>query len=401
MNPGGLLPSVGTLRDIEKRHSSFTRQRGTVFVFVSQVHPTYLGLKMEYTVPRFSYILKGSPWDWEDRGNIAMKDIKNNQAETQRDGGGMDLYGNFLEWHVDRIRQAPFPGNPFDYMEFPIAWDRSRPLIEHLHYIYKAYCKELKDFGIIDEGVQEECKTICESILSAMAELMHYKKGNPIDKLNIIHKKLDFKKYLRILRRNNRPFFRMRAERNRTSEKDFYHVPFDQLYYSKSYRFSVMGHPCLYLGYSKEVCFAEMESTEGSIAEFKIRGINTEFKIMDLTLVNIKNSNDMFRIWPVLAACYVAPPRSEKEVFKEEYIFPQLLTEYIMTKLKVEGLMYYSCRNKELNPLEETYVNLVLFSKMQASGYEDLCCLNNIPMLKPKYDETLMGKLKIERIYNT
>lgn len=319
----------------------------------------------------------------------------------------MKQYFDFMEWHVDRVRQQPYPGNTFDYMEFPIRWERSRPLIEHLHYIFKAYIAELKEFGAINENVISDCKKICESILRAMSKAMHYQRGHCVDDVDTIGSILQFGKFIRPVPEkddegNNKDvtLYRMRGKKNLTAEEEFYHIPFDSLGFSNTERFSVMGHPCLYLGYSKEGCLAEIACTEGTMAEFSVK---KELKVVDLTIKAINDSNDMFCLWPVLAACYVAVPRPEEKeaTFKEEYVFPQILTSYFMEYGdNVDGIKFYSCRYPKLDPQKETYMNLVLYSRMEESGHRNFCNLDRIPKIVPRYDDKLMGKLKVKKIYN-
>ena len=327
-------------------------------------------------------------------------------------------------------------------MEFPIAWDRSRPLVEHLYYIYKAYCKELKDFSNIDDDIRKDCKTICENILWIIAKSMNIiNKGDTNDetiktKFDKIYKKLKFDpKPLYTLReekeqseektkeedeRKERPIilYRLRAQKNLFMHEDFYHVPFDKLYLSNTERFSAMGYPCLYLGYSAEDCLFELEKKKGTIAEMKLNG---KLMILDLTLPPLgtqRKINDMFLLWPLLAACYVAPPRSLHANFKEEYVFPQQLTRYLLEegipkdeknteRVKVDGIRYYSCRKKDLDPQKEDYMNLVLFTNMDKKknrkkplqDENTICSPVDFSILSNRYDMNLMNKFEITKIY--
>ena len=351
----------------------------------------------------------------------------------------MELYSKFLEWHVGNF--GPCMGERYDYMEFPIAWDRSRPLIEHLYYIYKAYCKELKDFSNIDEVVQEECKTICENILWIIARAMNLiskdNKNNETikSKFDEIFNKLKpygWKERFIELAGNKGDsgnssktltLYKLRQEKHLFAHNDFYHVPFDKLYLSNTERFSAMGYPCLYLGYSAEDCLFELEKKKGTIAEMKLIA---KLKILDLTMPPLgtqRKINDMFLLWPLLAACYVAPPRSLHANFKEEYVFPQQLTRYLLEKgipkdeknterVKVDGIRYYSCRKKDLDPQKEDYMNLVLFTKMHEDNsnednsnkeerQENETLHSPVPFstLMKRYDMNLMNKFEITKIY--
>ena len=358
--------------------------------------------------------------------------MSNNKTKSEKpkpkNGGSMELYSKFLEWHVGNF--GPCMGERYDYMEFPIAWDRSRPLIEHLYYIYKAYCKELKDFSNIDEVVQEECKTICENILWIIARAMNLiskdNKNNETikSKFDEIFNKLKpygwEERFIELAGNKGDSgnssktltLYKLRQEKHLFAHNDFYHVPFDKLYLSNTERFSAMGYPCLYLGYSAEDCLFELEKKKGTIAEMKLNG---KLMILDLTLPPLgtqRKINDMFLLWPLLAACYVAPPRSLHANFKEEYVFPQQLTRYLLEKetvngKEVNGIRYYSCRKKDLDPQKEDYMNLVLFTNMDKKknrkkplqNENTICSPVDFSILSNRYDMNLMNKFEITKIY--
>lgn len=341
---------------------------------------------------------------------------KPKSQEQEKKGKKMASYKEFVDWHVDRIYHRPYPGRAHDYMDFPIVWDRSCPLIERLHYIFKAYIKELKEFDERNQKERQSCKEICESILWIIAKTMNLTRrvgsnvtkcntNDAFDKIFDILYKYGLKKNIINLSKEKDTLYRLRSQKYLLKREDFYHIPFDELYLSNSERFSAMGHPCLYLGYSEEDCLIELEQKKGTIAEYHIRknlDATNQINVLDLTLPTFEKQKDstiMFLVWPLLAACYVAVPRPETihVNFKEEYVFPQQLTRYLLEKEDVDGIRYYSCRNRLLDPTIKDYMNLVLFSEMPIK--EDFYSLDSIPTLTSRYDNNLMKVFEIKNIH--
>ena len=47
--------------------------------------------------------------------------------------------------------------------------------------------------------------------------------------------------------------------------------------------------------------------------------------------------------------------------FKEQYIFPQFITMYIKKYLGVEGIVYYTTRDENIDPSKDDDKNIALF----------------------------------------
>lgn len=166
----------------------------------------------------------------------------------------------------------------------------------------------------------------------------------------------------------------------------FRHIPFDSRYLCKTERYSIAGYPCLYLGYSEDVCYLEMGKVDCSCIKLKLKE-GKKLSCFDLTLRYFDNDqNVLVKFWPLVAACNLIPFYCvfTKEVytpsnigFKEEYIIPQLLTMYIHKKFPkvVDGIRYYTVRNEDLNPFCDKYMNLILFTRYhkQIRFDKDLC----------------------------
>ena len=297
-------------------------------------------------------------------------------------------WNNFIKWHARRYLQNRARGIvTYDTLEFPIHWDRSIPLYQHLFYIFRYYIDEIQAFPDNDFNINR-VKNICNNVLKAYTRALHGHMDRAID---ILNDEIDLQDYIKTIPQKT-DLYRLRSDKeNLKGKNDFLHVPFDKIYLCNSMRFSMPGEPCLYLGYSKDVCYRELGlDCGGSLGHFIT---NEDIQVIDLTLDAQKNENsNMFEFWPILAACYVAPD-SRKANFKEEYIFPQVLMNFIKNKYKESfaGLRYYTCRKTDLNPFSEEYMNIALFTKNKNT--EVLSIDDDYPLFESPYDERLSDML--------
>lgn len=321
------------------------------------------------------------------------------------------LYHRFIALHIDehhkRIVQNPAV---YDYYEFPIYWDRRLSLEEYLFRIFKVYIEELKHFNTSESAKidVDSVTKICNAVLNSFHEAMQWNLDKALQVLDKcgIYEELLTQSIETIL--DGKRFYRLRADDCLIDKNDFLHVPFTTRYKCNCRRFSMAGTPCLYLGYSEEVCRKELEKpTGGSIGKF----VNTkEFKVIDLTLNMQRNQNvSFFQIWPILAACYVTPPDRDGD-FKEEYLFPQIIMKYIETKIRttgndknIIGIRYYTCRYKNLDVRSERYMNIALFTSPKYLPIEEqhnkgINIEGDYPyLINNPYDESLSELFKFEK----
>lgn len=186
---------------------------------------------------------------------------------------------------------------------------------------------------------------------------------------------------------NTEVFYRARCGEI-TSADDMFHVPVNKNYLCKSNRFSESGYPALYLSNSETGCMAEIEAP-WTVAKFKMKeAYSDEIKILDLTFLNFKTYKPIYEdpgedisqkamhlLWPLLAACYCISFRCDiehrqyepKRDYKVEYVFPQMLSRFLREERSVDGIKYFTVRDENLNPNEETMADFVFFT----NGYNE------------------------------
>lgn len=317
-----------------------------------------------------------------------------------------ELWNSFMDWHVDRYNRDRARGRvTYDTLEFPIRWDRSIPLLQHLYYIFSYYTEELEEFNKKDNELTQTCLTevrdICNWVLNSIRCAKQWETGAVAKLLENIK---EFIKNCTFEIDKNTDFYRLRNEEGLTSKSDFMHVPFDKLHLCNSMRFSMPGEPCLYLGYSKDVCRKELNKpTGGSMGHFKTR---ETFRVVDLTLYDQTETDtklktkvvDLFKLWPILAACYVAP--EEGANFKEEYIFPQVIMNVVKdmnssekVEDRIDGIRYYTCRHRKLDPSSTDYMNVALFTNDPHANGQEISLGQTAFNITRGYDKELEKKL--------
>ena len=161
---------------------------------------------------------------------------------------------------------------------------------------------------------------------------------------------------------NNSVFYRGRKHKEKKfSKKEMFHIPFEKRFKVSTERYSYPGLPCLYLGSSQEVCATELgeEISNLTIARFIYHKNQNDYKMLDLTSLLFdffsgayENEAEKFLAnLPLILICstYTLYDNEEEVKFKNEYILPQLLLEYIINEsifkdCAVIGVKYFSVK---------------------------------------------------------
>lgn len=164
--------------------------------------------------------------------------------------------------------------------------------------------------------------------------------------------------------------YRMRITNKRKGleRKDIFHIPLNSRRCIKTQRFSTPGYPCLYLGKSLYVCWEEMgmPPTETTlVAGFKNA---SDIKLVDLRVpllaVFQKDAEKYAKLFPLIIACSI-PVLDKDDVFKPEYVLPQLVLEWTINKrheTSAIGVYYTSVfKNQEFfSLLDEEWDNIAI-----------------------------------------
>lgn len=213
-------------------------------------------------------------------------------------------------------------------------------------------------------------------------------------------------------------FFRARESTSIImDQEEMFHIKNSERYKVSTQRFSTPGLPCLYLGNTVYGCWNELNRP--SLEKFFVSAFKPElenFTILELrnTIEIIKcyaraedKANNYGRIekaktnpvfknylnhWPLIFICLIkAKDGSIIRNFKEEYIIPQLIMQYISSSDKVHGIMYdvlsINSQNKDYR-----YFNLAVPVKTNDSEYCNIL-VDLFPYTTPiSYNTILMSE---------
>lgn len=258
----------------------------------------------------------------------------------------------------------------------------------------------------------ESCITEIESNASKLIEVLRlYNNGKIIEAsirafeiFNIMKPQLmqrysgynPYDNYFRIRSISKTPF--------RLERKELFHIPFSKNYLVGTERYSMPGHPCLYLASQAELAWYECGKPQKfALAKFSIpQKEDNHLKFIDFSekLMPLKHS---FFCWfhneadkpavqkyllkyiytyPLRAACSVIVEHPG-EKFIEEYIIPQLLLQWVRNDEDFDGIRYESCTSSE-DVKSFGGHNLVIATKQFDSDGYDIKLRNIIEITSPQ-----------------
>lgn len=281
-----------------------------------------------------------------------------------------------------------------DIVELPLSFDGgAEELIKALTKRYEDYVKLLKDFEsathVLDLGdITNDIEKLYKCVISVI------KNGDNAystltNILNFINEKYHLFDIMKKPLDAN-PLYRFCSyATNLTKPKEFYHCP--TKYAGTNTRFGKPDNYLWYLGLSEEVCKYEARGKIGSMAKFvKAEGTNPMF-VIDLTqdglfVDSFAYEKKCYVFWWLLVCCYCVDRNEDSDTVT--YIFPQLVSQYIKENYpQITGIKYYTVRNDKLDPNENEFVNVALFTReYDEDGYDVklcetfkmICCKQNV-----------------------
>lgn len=145
---------------------------------------------------------------------------------------------------------------------------------------------------------------------------------------------------------NEYPFFyRIRSSEHYRdfTYKDMFHIPLNQRGIIKTQRFSIIGYPCLYLGRSIYGCWEEMHRPSlDSFVVSQYNQVKGNLRLWDLRVPTINDNIlkdeglfcNMICKLPLIISCMVESKYETTQIYKPEYIIPQLLMELIISYIQ-------------------------------------------------------------------
>lgn len=306
-----------------------------------------------------------------------------------------------------------------------------KSMIDFLSINFEQYLKDLRKANVSEKNQlvgKEMCQKVddvIDDVENNMREIINvlkmYRLGNIVDAsikfFNILDKMKpylmigytgDFHKdsYFRILKVNK--------EQEKFERNEMFHIPLNKNHLIGTERYSMPGCPCLYLATQIELCWYECgQPKQFYISKFDIpdeednilKLIDFSQKSCDLkhsffSWFNNEKDKDKVRnyllkylyTYPLRAACSVTVEHRDGR-FKEEYIIPQLLFQWIRKDKDFYGVKYESCKFSDEVRRFGGY-NLVLLTKdFDEDGY-DKFLRNNVKISIPHFEKNALVKSK-------
>ncbi len=259
-------------------------------------------------------------------------------------------------------------------LKLPKCWNNfGGSFDEYVNKILDEYLDKIKQTNSNDpvikslQGNYLTISSLCENVKKI---IQIYFKGYPVEAFQILRDTIkNIEPYFNVflssqditknIFKNIYQLYRIRTSYVRKlSHKDIFHIPFEFRYLVSGQRYSIPGLPCLYLGGSSYVCWKELGEPPTNtihISQFELAE-NATIKILDLgykpadiiyDLKNEKKLGDDFYLaycimWPLIAVSSIEAKYKNANFFPE-YIFPQLITQWItFSENKCDGVRYFS-----------------------------------------------------------
>lgn len=217
------------------------------------------------------------------------------------------------------------------------------------------------------------------------------------------------------LKKYNVELYRVREKIEKPNEQicnlDLFHVPVTKRNIIKNERFSISGQPCLYL--STELNIAWKES--GFPLSFYYSKYEYDYKKDEkepwkfLFIPNLSEYENIFilellnneehlailckylRTFPIMFACSIIS-RNKVCSFKEEYIFPQLVMQWVRRNIdKIKGIIYFSCVDDDSLMKYHGYNIVLPATDFDDKGYSKKL-IDRFNISNPKFENSLMDE---------
>lgn len=196
---------------------------------------------------------------------------------------------------------------------------------------------------------------------------------------------------------------RKREEYDLYSKEDMFHIPFNLLKAVPSYRYSINGFPCLYLGASLYSCWEETRRPEIDKVNFSAFMNMRDMKFVDVLCPNNLDTIDNLVSFIIFALCtsFVSLENDDNK-FKFQYAIPELLLSLLISERNngneavqaIDGIKYLSSRyfrDVDMFKVEPVFYNYVIpIRKYQDEGHcSELISTFRVTDAKANFDRVL------------
>ena len=300
----------------------------------------------------------------------------------------MFLKENYKNYIQDLQASVNFTDNPSLGMELCQRVESS------IDEIAQNACKIVEIFDLFNRGKMVDASMEAFKLLDFMKQYFLHRVTHIYDGLEYYRiRKYEYKD-------GKEPFQLVR--------KELFHIPYRKNYLVGPERYSLPGHPCLYLASQPELAWYECGKPEKfAISRYSVPKSEEKcLQFIDFSeaLIPMKtnficwlhNEDDkqavldyLFKyiyIYPLRAACSV-PVEHPEGSFKEEYIMPQMLMQWICSRGGFDGIRYESCLDDDSVHCMCGHNNVLMTNEFDDDGF-DTYLRKNLKMGSPVLIET-------------
>ena len=160
--------------------------------------------------------------------------------------------------------------------------------------------------------------------------LRDYLNGRIVKSISSLQNFLELSNFQTITINPKYVYYRARESKDTVLKKreEMFHVPFTHRGNVTNKRYSISGHPCLYLCRSLYTCWEELRQPQIENVYASIFKSNSKIPLLDLRMYKQFYTSDAFQLYielfPIILICSM-PTRKDSDTYKPEYILPQLL----------------------------------------------------------------------------
>ena len=215
--------------------------------------------------------------------------------------------------------------------------------LHDIREVFDEYLGKVSCLEGVESDLSDEIRELCDSLINVLRLYFDGRKGEAFSSFaSIMNGNADdvaglFSSIGSVDINPGQWYYRARQRKEGTecSIPDMFHIPLDKRRLVSPQRYSSPGYPCLYLGNSVYSCREEMRRPTFDNLMFSAYRVRNAFRVFDMRVPDDSDYDpealpQTLRRLPMVLACGFTV-QNPSDVFKSEYIIPQMLVEAIIS----------------------------------------------------------------------
>lgn len=261
----------------------------------------------------------------------------------------------------------------FSNYKYDLIRDDEQRVSEYLSQKYDCYLEDLKTAL---KGKNKSIENLCNDVESNLS-LIESNCKRIVEIISIREKGYlkqaydtafdlfdEWEQYIVSFRFLSNKFYRVRKgdfskEKENNQRKELFHIPLKLNHIASKCRYSILGNPCLYLSDGLPVSWFEMD-LPNKFSYSVFNRCSDAFKLIDFSIKPVlfpssyfssKQYDSEFGLkyiisFPIQIACSLKV-KNRNDNFIAEYVFPQMLLQWLLKKTEYDGVKYSSALDNE------------------------------------------------------